>query len=147
MARRGRGLPARILPFAVNEVTQIGFEFLSAAFAYGAAQLLILVPPEKSGELEALAGQIGLMETVMAGLGFGSGRIDVLREQDPEIVEAELYGLATVEPAAAGSFLPMGGKRALIRLALGHLHDVAQTPMAPLPLAPTRRRKTLKPSH
>src|SRR3546814_16949391 len=97
MARRGRGLPARILPFAVNEVTQIGFEFLSAAFAYGAAQLMILVPPGKSGELEALAGQIGLVETVMTGLGFGSGRVGVLREQDPELVEAALYGLPMVE--------------------------------------------------
>jgi ferredoxin len=136
MAQRGRGLPARVLPFAVNEVTQIGFEFLSAAFAYGAAQLLILVPPGKSGELEALAGQIGLMETVMTGLGFGSGRIGVLREQDPEIVEAELYDLPMMEPAATGSFLPMGGKRALIRLALGHLHDVAPAPIETLPLAP-----------
>lgn len=135
MARLGRGLPARILPFAVNEVTQAGLEFFSAAFAYGAAQLLLLVPPGKATELDALAGQIGLMETVMSGLGFGSGRIDVLQEQDPSAIEAMLYGLPPIEPPAAGTFLPMGGKRALIRLALGHLHDVAPTPVETLPLA------------
>ena len=88
MARLGRGLPARVLPFAVNEVTQAGLEFLASAFAYGAARMLILVPPGKATELDALAGQIGLMETVLSGLGFGSGRIDVLQEQDPAAIEA-----------------------------------------------------------
>ena len=28
MARQGRGLPARVLPFAVNETTEIGFDTL-----------------------------------------------------------------------------------------------------------------------
>ncbi len=135
MARLGRGLPASVLPFAVNEVTQAGLEFLAAAFAYGAARMLILVPPGKATELDALAGQVGLMETVLSGLGFGSGRIEVLREQDPAAIEAMLYGLPSVEPPAAGTFLPLGGKRTLIRLALGHLGDVAPTPVEILPLA------------
>ena len=36
LARHGDGLPANVLPFAVNEVTQIGLEAIAAAFAYGA---------------------------------------------------------------------------------------------------------------
>src|SRR3546814_5060889 len=36
MARFGRGLPAQVLPFPLNEVTQVGLDFLAAAFAYGA---------------------------------------------------------------------------------------------------------------
>ena len=32
-ARFGEGLPARTLPFAVNEVTQTGLECIAAAFA------------------------------------------------------------------------------------------------------------------
>ena len=36
IARLGRGLPARVLPFAVPEIAQLGFEFLAAAPAYGA---------------------------------------------------------------------------------------------------------------
>lgn len=134
MARLGRGLPARVLPFAVNEVTQLGFEFLSAAFAYGAAQLAILIPPGKANELEALAAQIGLTETVMTALGFGSGRIELVHEQDPAIVESLLYGATPMTPPEAGAFLPMSGKRTLIRLALGHLHDVAPSPIDELPL-------------
>src|SRR4029077_16825706 len=36
LARFGDGLPAHVLPFAVNEVTQVGLEAIAAAFAYGA---------------------------------------------------------------------------------------------------------------
>src|SRR5207302_4085289 len=68
MARHGKGLPARLLPFAVNEVTQIGFDFLSLAFAYGAAQVAILAPPEKRDELAALTGQIELADSLLQGL-------------------------------------------------------------------------------
>ena len=35
LARFGDGLPANVLPLAVNEVTQIGLEFIAAGFADG----------------------------------------------------------------------------------------------------------------
>ena len=134
MARGGRGLPARVLPFAVNEVTQVGFDFLAAALAYGAAEICILADPAKTDELAGLAEQIGLSETVMEGLGYGGGRIHLLDQPDPDQVEAALHGLEPRGGAPAGSFLPLGGKRTRIMLALRHLH--AQAPSKPeiLPL-------------
>jgi ferredoxin len=41
-----------------------------------------------------------------------------------------------MEPPKAAGFQPLGGKRALVRLALGHLHDVAPAPVDFVPLAP-----------
>lgn len=125
MGRFGRGLPARVLPFAINEVTQIGFDFLSTAFAFGAERLLLLTSPRNSGEIDGLKQQIGLMEAALTGLGYGSGRIDLIDAEDPEAVSDQLYGLAAVSPMPAADFLPMGGKRTLITLALRHLHDNA----------------------
>jgi ferredoxin len=136
MAHYGRGLPANVLPFAVNEVTQIGFDILSGAFAYGAAQVAILVGPEKAGELDGLAAQVSLAETMMVGLGFGSGRVEVMTDADPEAIERALYDRPRVEPARQGTFLPMGGKRSVIRLALDHLHEVAPEPVDLLALPP-----------
>ena len=40
MARCGRGLPANVIPFALNEVTQAGLDVLLAALAYGATRML-----------------------------------------------------------------------------------------------------------
>ncbi len=140
VARAGRGLPGTVLPFHVNEVTQIGLDLLGLALAYGSSQVAILVGPEKAGELEGLAGQIGIAEAVLEGLGYGGGRIHVLDQQDPEAVEAALYGLAAqakARPGAkAGTFLPMGGKRTRTMLALRHLYEAAPEPREVLALPP-----------
>jgi ferredoxin len=134
IARTGRGLPANVLPFAVNEVTQVGLDVLLAALAYGAGLVRILTGPGNEGEMEGLAGQIGLVEAALSGLGYGSGRAGVIDAIDPEIVESALYDLPTLAPAEAASFLTMGGKRTRISLALQHLHESAPEPVDILPL-------------
>ncbi len=134
MARSGRGLPARVLPFALNETTQVGIDFLAVALAYGAAQICFLIDPKKRDELSGLAGQIGLAETAMEGLGHGGGRVHVLEDTDPEAVEAALFALKQSAAPQAGNFLPMGGKRTRTMLALRHLHDHAPSKPDVLPL-------------
>jgi ferredoxin len=134
MARAGRGLPAKVLPFPLNAVTQVGLDFLAAAFAYGATQICVIPDPAKAEELGGLAEQIGLAETVMEGLGYGGGRVQVLDAADPDAVATALYDLAPRAPAPAGSFLPMGTKRTRLMLALRHLHAQAPNEVEILPL-------------
>jgi ferredoxin len=134
MARFGRGLPADVVPFAVNEVTQTGFDVLSAALAYGAGRVLILVPPQRRDELSGLAEQIGLAEAAASGLGYGGNRVAVISEADPEAVEAVLYDRPKLAELVPGSFLAMGGKRDVVTLALAHLHKNAPQPVDILPL-------------
>jgi ferredoxin len=129
IARHGRGLPARVIPFTVNEITQVGFDVLASALAYGAERVLLLVPPSRRAELDGLAGQIGLAEALTSGLGFGGGRVGVIDETDPEAVERQLWDLAPQRRIDPGSYIPLGGKRAVTRLALGHLHKVAPAPV------------------
>jgi ferredoxin len=136
LARYGDGLPARILPFAVNEVTQVGFDFLASALAYGAARILLLAPPKRRDELHGLAAQIGIAEALMAGLGHGSGRVGVVSEADPESLGRTLAALPNLDPAKPASYLALGGKRSVIQLALDHLHDVAPAPVEQIALAP-----------
>src|SRR3546814_14228626 len=119
------------LPFPLNEVTQVGLDFLAASCAYGAEQVVFLANPKKRDELGGLAGQIGLAETVLSGLGYGEGRLHLIDDADPDAVEATLYGLAA--PGAPqhpcsmtpSTFLPVGGKRSRPFLALRPLHHNA----------------------
>lgn len=134
VARAGRGLPARVLPFALHSATQVGFDFFATALAYGAAEIRVLVGRKNRDDLTGLAQQIGLAETAMAGLGYGAGRVGIIDAADPDQVEAAVYTLPGPEPAPAGSFLPMGGKRTLAMLALRHLHQHAPTALDLLPL-------------
>lgn len=136
IGRFGRGLPANVLPFALNEVTQTGFDFLTLALAYGTAQIRLLVPAGKRGELDALAQQVGLCESLLSGLGYGGGRVTVMQEADPDRLEAALYELPAMAPAIRSSFLPMGDKRQITRRALEDLHRAAPTPIDVLPLPP-----------
>ena len=128
MSRFGRGLPARVLPFAVNEVTQVGFDFFTAAVAYGANRVLVLVPPARRDEMAALEAQIEYTEAALAGLGYGTGRIALIDEQDPDQVAALLYDTETMATIAPAAFLPMGAKREITGLALNHLYDNAPEP-------------------
>jgi ferredoxin len=124
-----------VLPFAVNEITQLGLDALAAAFAYGAAQVVVLVPPRRRHEAAGLGVQAALAEAVLAGLGYGGGRVRLVSEDDPDAVEALLYGLpGDLDPAEPAPFLPMGGKRTLMRMALDHLHAVAPAPRDVVPL-------------
>ena len=136
MARHGRGLPGRVLPFPVNETTQVGLDFLAAAFAYGTAGIAVLTDPAKRDELAGLAQQIALTETVLEGLGHGGGRIHLIDTPDPEAAEAALRSLDPGAPPEAGQFLPLGGKRTRTLLALRHLHETAPAPVDRLPLPP-----------
>jgi len=134
MARFGRGLPANVIPFALNEVTQVGLDFFACALAYGATAVRLLVPPARRDQLAGLAAQIGLIETAMAGLGYGSERVAIIDEADPTAVEAALWALDPPAPPKAGTFLPMGGKRARLMLGLRHLHKSAPAPVDVLAL-------------
>lgn len=135
MARHGRGLPARVLPFALNEVTQVGFDLFALALAYGCTHVRLLTGPENEGETAGLASQIGLAEAAFSGLGYGSGRVAVIDAADPDAVADELWALPA-DAVEAGMFLPMGPKRTVTMLALRHLHKAAPAPVEVLPLPP-----------
>ena len=129
MARAGGGLPANVLPFAVNQVTQIGLDFLLAAAAFGAERVLALLPPGKADERPALEAEFTLAEAVLDGLGYGQGRFAIVEDTDPDALESRLYGLDALAPMAAADFLPMGRKRSVMSLALAQLHKSAPTPV------------------
>lgn len=129
MARLGKGLPANVIPFAVNETTQVGLDFLVSTFAFGASQLRLLVAPQKREEADGLAAQVDLADQVLAGLGYGEGRIKMLDDADPSAIEEHLHTLEDTSEIARGDFLPLGSKTTLLRSALITLHYNAPTPV------------------
>ncbi len=136
LARHGDGLPANVLPVQVNEVTQVGLDTLAAAFAYGASQVRFLLRAKPRHDMTGLARTLALIDPILAGLGFGAGRIATIETDDPLALGIALRAIAPAgvapQPAA---FTPMGGKRDVTRLALRELHRAApvQVDVVPLP--------------
>jgi ferredoxin len=126
LARHGDGLPANVLPFAVNEVTQIGLEALAAAFAYGAAAVRILLRAKPRHDPAGLHQTIAIAASVLAGLGLHGARLAMIETDDPFALGDALQEIEAGEPVARpASFEPAGGKRDVLRLALAELHRVA----------------------
>src|SRR5581483_1179807 len=83
LARHGDGLPANVLPLALNEVTQVGPETLAAAFAYGATAVRLLVRAKPRHDLAGLTGTLALCRSILAGLGFAGEPLALIETDDP----------------------------------------------------------------
>ncbi len=134
LARFGDGLPARVVPFALNQPTQIGLDFLFAALAYGAARIVVLLAPDRDKNTEAFARETTLAETVMAGLGYGEARVLIVETADPEVLAKALDDLDPAAGAKPAEFKIMGRKRQAMTPSLAHLHAFAPSPVAILAL-------------
>ena len=84
LARFGDGLPAHVIPVAVNEITQIGLEGIAAAFAFGAAAVQFLLPERPRHDVTGLMRTIALADPILDGLGFGTGRVATIETDDPD---------------------------------------------------------------
>jgi ferredoxin len=130
LARFGKGLPANVLPFAVNEVTQVGLESIAAAFAYGAAAMRFLLRAKPRHDVVGLTRIVAIADPILIGLGFGSGRIATIETDDPDAMLEALRAIpslpSTPRPA---SFLAIGKKRGVLRFALAELHRAAPAPV------------------
>jgi ferredoxin len=135
LARFGDGLPAHVLPFAVNEITQIGLESIAAVFAYGASAMRLLLRARPRHDIAGLLRTMALADPILTGLGFGSGRIATIETDDPDLLLEALRAIPAMPPAPRpATFRPLGGKRSVLRFALSELHRAAPDPVGVIAL-------------
>ena len=135
LARFGDGLPAHVLPFAVNEITQVGLESIAAAFAYGASAMRFLLRARPRHDVSGLLRTMALADPILTGLGFGFGRIATIETDDPDFLLEALRAIPSMPPAPRpASFRPLGGKRSVLRFALSELHRAAPEPVGVIAL-------------
>ncbi|MGY4175857.1 ferredoxin [Bradyrhizobium sp. USDA 4518] len=130
LARHGDGLPANVLPLAVNELTQVGLEAIIGAFAYGAAAVRLLLRAKPRHDVTGSLLTIRMAETILAGLGFDGRRVSTIETDDPDTLAEQLTGigpLAGLENPA--TFLTVGKRGDLLRFGLSELHRLAPKPV------------------
>src|SRR5262249_50070172 len=74
-ARHGDGLPANVLPIALNEVGQVGLEAVAASFAYGAAGVRFLLRAKPRHDITGLSQTVTMADAIVSGLGFSGRRV------------------------------------------------------------------------
>ena len=129
LARYGDGLPAHVLPVAVNETTQIGFETLNAALAFGARSLRVLTRDKPTHDVEALRRSVALTNALAQGLGYGAA-VGIVATDDPDLLLADLRAIVFESaPRKTALPLPMGDKRSVMKQSLRALHEAAPAPV------------------
>jgi len=135
LARFGEGLPAQVLPLAVNEVTQIGLEAIAAAFAYGASAMRFMLRARPRHDIVGLRKTLACGEAVLDGLGFGAGRIATIETDDPDALGTALRAIPSMPGAPRpASFIPIGAQPGVLRAALQELRLAAPDPVDVVPL-------------
>ena len=129
LARHGDGLPANVLPFAVNEVTQVGLEAVAASFAYGAAAIRLLLRARPLHDVTGLSQTIAMAGAIVPRLGFSGQRISTIETDDPDILGEVLRAIEPMpDLERPATFKTVGKRRDLLRFALHELHRVAPVP-------------------
>jgi ferredoxin len=126
--RKGKGLPARVIPVEVFHAASVGIDLMLGAMAYGASQVAVLVSGKTApGYVEATRRQMGYAETIVGALGY-AGRHFRVFENPADLWELE--PAATVAKPASFNLSPQ--KRTTLDFALDHLAQGRESTV-PLP--------------
>jgi len=137
LGRRGRGLPARVLPQEVLHSASVGMDVLLGALAYGASQVVVLASVSEDAEYgAALRREMAIAQSLLSALGYAGSQLHFIAPQDVAALERGVWGLtpaATVSKPA--TFHLSAEKRTSLELALEHLAALAPAPREEIPLA------------
>lgn len=129
LGRRGKGLPARVIPVEAFHIGALGPDLLLGGLALGAAQIAILATGAEAPEYrEALRREIGWAQDVLAALGYGGGRLELIEADEPETLETAIWGLQACSEFKAATFNFSDDKRTTLDFALDHLLRHAAVP-------------------
>jgi ferredoxin len=117
-----RGVPARVLPMDVWHTASVGLDLWLAAFAYGAADVWVLLTDEEAPAYrDALAEQAAIANTLMEGLGHAGGRVRLLDARELAALDAAMQTASPAGLAQPATFAVQAEKRATLELAIEHL--------------------------
>ncbi len=136
MARRGRGLPARVIPLEVHHVASVGLDVWLSALAHGASQMAVLATGAEAPQYrQALERQMGFADHIAQALGYQGAHFRVIDGADRPALEAALWTWpAALAVRVAATFALTADKRTTAALAIEHLAQHAPVPQREIPL-------------
>lgn len=123
LGRRGRGLPADMIPIEVLHVAAVGIDLLLGSVALGAAQVVILAAgSEAPAYAEATGSQIALAGDILQGFGHEPGRLHWLGVTGMRQAEQALWALTAPPALPVAGFNLSNDKRNTLDFVFDHLH-------------------------
>ena len=136
LARRGKGLPAHVIPVEVHHVASAGLDTWLAALAWGASSVAVLATGNEAPQYAtALRFQMSIGDTIANALGYQGEHFRIVDGGRADALERDLWMWPRPLGARmAATFAPSGDKRTALGLALDHLAAHAPVPQRVIPL-------------
>ena len=136
LARRGRGLPARVIPLELHHVASVGLDVWLAALAHGASQVAVLATGAEAPQYrEALESQMRIADAIAQALGYQGQHFRVFDGADAAHLDTALWSWpAALSVRAAATFALTADKRTTAALSVEHLARHAPVPQREIAL-------------
>ncbi len=122
-------LPDHVIPVELVEIGAAGLDIYLSALAYGAHQVLLLVPgSEQAAVRDELIHQTGIANTLLGGMGYSEDRLRLVTADAGAAVLQELPAPDDEPLAPVTGFAAFEEKRTTIRLAMEHFYEHAPNP-------------------
>jgi ferredoxin len=136
LGRRGRGLPAHVIPLEVMHIATLGPDMLLGALALGAGQVAILSATTEAAEYRAALGrELEWIGAILQSLGYAGRRAGLIEAPDVAALESTVWALERCESVPPATFNLSNEKRRTLDFVLDHLarHAPTRAEMMALP--------------
>ncbi len=135
LGRRGRGLPANVIPLEVLHTASLGLDLMLGSLALGAAQFAIICTASVAPQYRvALARELDLAGVIVSGLGYGDHHFKLIEAPDIATLEQAVWNLGAASAMKPATFNLTSDKRATLDFVFDHLAKNAPAPQQQLAL-------------
>lgn len=135
LSRRGRGLPARVIPVEVEHIASVGIDLWMAALAWGASGVAVLATGREAPQYrDALRFQLSIAQTVANAQGYQGDHFRLIDASADDIERALWDWPVALPPRVAATFAATNDKRRTLAFAFEHLAAHAPVPRTSIPL-------------
>ncbi len=135
LAQLDDAVPGRLLPLGVHHTASTGIDLWLAALAWGAGVAVLTTDAEAPQYAAALDAQMGIAQTIMTGLGYAGGHVQLLRVSGADDLALALRHAPRGDvPARRAGFNVAADKRNTLDYALEHLLREAPQPVEEIAL-------------
>ena len=135
LARRGRGLPARVLPLEIEHIASVGMDLWMAALAWGACGVAVLATGREAPQYrDALRFQMSIAQTVANAQGYQGEHFRLIDASTDDLGASLWNWQAALPPRIGATFAATSDKRKTLSFAFDHLARHAPVPQTIIPL-------------
>jgi len=135
LARRGKGLPANVIPLETLHIASLGIDLMLGAIALGASRFMVLSTGSEPGDYrKALTRQMGYAREILSGLGLEGARFSLIEAGDVTALERAVWAKDYPSTLTPATFNLANEKRATLDFVFDHLlrHAPARKDEVPL---------------